>query len=675
MATLASMTVRLGIDTDQLRAGAEAARGHLTSLAKGVAGLGVGLPAIAAVTAGIGGMVAAFATAGIAAKAFQLALKPQLESIAEASTAAEAAEAAHAEVELKQAAAAKLAAKGGKAYAEALEDVKTASAAAKDADLAYQQQLDGLPPATREAAIAQKDLKDAYKDWSDSLADSTMPVMTQGIGILTKLMPILTPFVKAAAGALREFLGEVSASVSNKGLPAMAQRLADVGGKNLKSFLSGIRNIAVGIGGLIGAFTPLSDNMSGGFERATAAFAAWSKSLGKSEGFAEFVALARQGAETLGALAESAGRLLVAIAPLIGVTALLAGYLANLINSLPPWVLENLAMAIMGVVIAMRLYRIGAATAALATRLLASSTYLAIAGWTRMLVVGLAAYAQIAAAAVVSAARTAAAWVGSALAAIGTWIAAVVRAALTAVAQFALMAARAVVWAAIMAAQWLIAMGPIGWIIAAVLALVALVIANWDKVKAATLAVWGWVLNKIDSTAKGIKSALQTALTWVVTKLFALRSTVTGVFSAAGSWLVSAGKNIVTGLWTGIQSMGAWLKSTLMGWAKRLIPGPIAKALGIHSPSRVMAKQVGRWIPAGIIEGADSGQSALDAAMRQMVTVPGMRAAGQSPSSGGGPARAIVEFDFAGADSAFKTAITKIVRTSSQGSPTKAFGR
>lgn len=668
MATLASMTVRLGIDTDQLRAGAEAARGHLTTLAKGVAGLGVGLPAIAAVTAGIGGMAAAFATAGIAGKAFQLALKPQLESIAEASSAAEAAEAAHAEVELKQAKAARLAAKGGKEYKAALEDVKRASEAAKDADSAYQAQLDSLPPATRDAAVAQKGLKDAYKDWSDSLADSTMPVMTQGIGILTKLMPLLTPFVKSAAGALREFLGEVSAGVSKKGLPALAERLAEVAGKNLKSFLTGIRNIGIGIGGLIGAFTPLSDNMSGGFERGTAAFAAWGKSLGKSEGFAKFIEIAREGATIIGSLVTAILKLAIALAPLIGITVLIAVQLANLINALPPWVLENLALAIAGVVVAMRLYRIGAAATALATRLLASSTYLAIAGWTRMMAFGLVAYARIAAGAVVSAATTAGAWVGSALVSIGVWVAAVVRAAVTAVAQFVMMAARAVVWAAIMAAQWLIAMGPIGWIIAAVIGLVALIIYYWDEIKSATVRIW----NALWSRAKELTTQ---NIGNIVAFIGGLPGQIQRIFASAGTWLVNAGRNIVTGLWNGIQSMGAWLRSTLMGWARNLIPGPIAKALGIASPSRVMAKQVGRWIPAGIVEGAESGQGELDAAMRQMVTVPGMKAAGQSHTSGSGPTRAIVEFDFGGADSAFKTAITKIVRTSGQGDPKKSFGR
>ncbi|GAA3301294.1 hypothetical protein GCM10020295_44230 [Streptomyces cinereospinus] len=95
MATLASMTVRLGIDTDALREGADRAKNVLGGLGKAVAGLGVGVPAAAAVAAGVGGMAAAFASAGVAAKAFQLAVGPQMESVAEvADLAAEAEKAA-----------------------------------------------------------------------------------------------------------------------------------------------------------------------------------------------------------------------------------------------------------------------------------------------------------------------------------------------------------------------------------------------------------------------------------------------------------------------------------------------------------------------------------------------------------------------------------------------------
>ncbi|MFZ3494628.1 phage tail protein [Streptomyces sp. 5.8] len=736
MTTLASMTVRLGIDTDQLRAGAQAAQGHLTNLAKGIAGLGIGVPALAAVAAGVGALVAAFASAGVAVKAFQLAVKPQKAMMQEAAGAADNLAKAEENEARKKALADKLRKSGSDLAATAEKAYQSSRLKTKDAEAAYQRQTAGMPKATAEAALAQSRLKEAHEEWSDSLAGSTMPVYTQGLNLLRRLLPLLTPFVKAAAKAFGDFIGEIDRSTKGKGLEKFAESMAKTGGQNLKNFLGGLRNIAIGIGGIIKAFTPMSSDMSGGFASMTQGFADWGKGLSDSKGFAEFVSLAKQGAEILGTLALAVGKLLVALAPLIGITTMVAVYLAELINALPPWVLENLALAIAAVVLGMKAWRLGAAGVALANSIMASSTWLAIAGWGRMLLFGLMTYARLGAAAVASAARTAAAWLGSALAAIGTWVAAVARAAATAIVQFALMAARAIVWAATMAAQWLIAMGPIGWIILGVIALAALIYTYWDKIKAATIAAWGaiwggikWAFTQIynaflnftpvglmikhwDTIKQGAVTAWNAIIDWLskipgmiynaflnftpiglmikhwsaikqgaITKGTELVNWVRGLpgrISAAignlGSLLVDKGRDVVSGLWRGIQSMGGWLRSTLIGWAKNLIPGPIAKALGISSPSKVMAKQVGRWIPAGIIQGAESGQGALDAAMRQMVTVPGMSKAGQPTARAQPAARAVVQFDFGGADSAFKTAITKIVRTKGQGDPGTAFG-
>ncbi|MEV7582229.1 phage tail tape measure protein [Streptomyces erythrochromogenes] len=98
-----------------------------------------------------------------------------------------------------------------------------------------------------------------------------------------------------------------------------------------------------------------------------------------------------------------------------------------------------------------------------------------------------------------------------------------------------------------------------------------------------------------------------------------------------GRLLYNKGRDLVFGLWEGVKSLGGWLRDTLVGWAKSAIPGPIADALGIHSPSRLMRDEIGRWIPGGVVEGIDDEQPALDARIRSMVTVPdigSVRAAG-----------------------------------------------
>ncbi|MEU8619942.1 phage tail tape measure protein [Streptomyces sp. NPDC048623] len=103
-----------------------------------------------------------------------------------------------------------------------------------------------------------------------------------------------------------------------------------------------------------------------------------------------------------------------------------------------------------------------------------------------------------------------------------------------------------------------------------------------------------------------------------------------------GNLLGRMGGDLVRGLWNGVSQLTGWLKDKLYGWAKSAIPGPIASALGINSPSRLMRDAIGRWIPPGVVDGIDRTQHVLDARLRAMVTVPRIdtaRAAGRvSPS-------------------------------------------
>jgi hypothetical protein len=218
----------------------------------------------------------------------------------------------------------------------------------------------------------------------------------------------------------------------------------------------------------------------------------------------------------------------------------------------------------------------------------------------------------------------------------------------------------------------------------AVAGLVYLIVTYWDQIKSATLAVWDWVVQKIlwvkdaivfaflnftlpgllinywstiQSTAvswwnaivgwvKGIPGKIYNAfLNWTATGLIVkhwsaiktatavkalemvawvrgLPGRITNALGNMGSLLVGKGRDLVRGLFDGVKGMGGWLRSQLIGFAKNMIPGPIAKALGIHSPSRVMRDQIGRWIPAGIVEGVEDGAGAVDSTMRNLVSVP-----------------------------------------------------
>lgn len=508
------------------------------------------------------------------------------------------------------------------------------------AQKAYLASLEGMTPATRDSAAAFIGLKTEYAAWSDEMSASTMPVFTQGIEILRDLLPVLTPFVQSAAGAIGQFLAKVSVGVKSAGFKEWADGMAAASGPALTDFLATVKNLGVGFAGLLSAFLPVSDGMTGGLADMSAGFAAWGTGLKDSAGFAKFLDTASTGADTLALVGSAAVNLLSALSPLLGTTAMLANGLARIVNATPTPVLTALAVVLLTVKAGMLAYSVYTGIATVATNVQTSATYRAIAGWTRMMAVGLMVYVRIAGAAVVSAATTSAAWVGSALVSIGTWIAAVVRAGITAAIQFTMMAARAVAWAVVMAAQWLIAMGPIGWVIAIVIGLVVLIVANWDRIKSVTAAVWDWIWGKIKAIASAIlnfivkwniasiflrhwdriKSGAVAIVTGLVNFMAKLPGRINGAVSGLGNLLYSKGQAVVQGLWNGIQAMGGWIRSKLIGFAKSAIPGPIAKALGIASPSKVTTAQ-GRWIAQGLVVGMTGSTKQVKAASTKLADI------------------------------------------------------
>ncbi|MFI8817454.1 MULTISPECIES: phage tail tape measure protein [unclassified Streptomyces] len=238
--------------------------------------------------------------------------------------------------------------------------------------------------------------------------------------------------------------------------------------------------------------------------------------------------------------------------------------------------------------------------------------------------------------ATVSATRTVAAWVmtgASSLASAGTQVAAGARV----VGAWLLMGVQSLIQGARMAAAWVIAMGPIGWVIAALVGLGLLIWKNWDSIKKWTAQAWDWVWGKIKSIGGAIlgflikwnivsiflrhwdriKSGLAEKTLAVIGFVARLPGRINGAIIGLGSLLYGKGQNVVQGLWRGIQSMGGWIKSQIMGWARDVIPGPIAKALGIHSPARV-TKEQGRWIARGLIDGLLGSTKQIKAASARL---------------------------------------------------------
>lgn len=80
-----------------------------------------------------------------------------------------------------------------------------------------------------------------------------------------------------------------------------------------------------------------------------------------------------------------------------------------------------------------------------------------------------------------------------------------------------------------------------------------------------------------------------------------IEAIVTGIGNLMGS-ILDVGRSIVEGIWQGITNAGSWLVGKITGWFDGVV-GSVKRFLGINSPSRVFADQVGANMALGVGEG------------------------------------------------------------------------
>jgi hypothetical protein len=183
MATLSDASSKLG----------ESLKANLISLLPAAIPAAAGLASSAAVLAGQLGAV------GVAAGAYALALGPQVAAIGEALEAQEK-------------------------YEEAVAESGATSQEAIKAQMAYQRQLERMPPATREAAVAVGILKDNFKEWSDELSGDVMAPFTKGVAVANALLPKTTGLVEGASTQFDRLITLVGGAISTPGFDALTGR-------------------------------------------------------------------------------------------------------------------------------------------------------------------------------------------------------------------------------------------------------------------------------------------------------------------------------------------------------------------------------------------------------------------------------------------------------------------
>lgn len=143
------------------------------------------------------------------------------------------------------------------------------------------------------------------------------------------------------------------------------------------------------------------------------------------------------------------------------------------------------------------------------------------------------------------------------------------------VAGWVLMGAQSLIQAARMAAAWVIAMGPVGWAIAAAVAVGVAIYKNWDKIVSATKKAWSAVSGAVSGAWGKIKG-------WVTGGAAAVSGAVSGAWervkgATSSAW--EAVKSKVSGAWNAVVSTIKTKGGQAIEWVKGL-PGRIKSGLG-----------------------------------------------------------------------------------------------
>lgn len=148
--------------------------------------------------------------------------------------------------------------------------------------------------------------------------------------------------------------------------------------------------------------------------------------------------------------------------------------------------------------------------------------------------------------------------------------------------------------------------------------------------------VLGAVVVAIVAIFVGAGIAMVAAFAALLALPFLLKSGFDYVFSfLKGISLASIGTAMIDGLVSGITSAGPKVLSALTGIASSAVDG-VKNFLGIHSPSTLLADDVGENMGDGVAVGVDKSASGVEKSLEALVTPPDAPAGGGVTASGGG---------------------------------------
>jgi hypothetical protein len=497
----------------------------------------------------------------------------------------------------------------------------------------------------KKAKKAFEDMKKTYQGIVKELEKPVLEAFTKSMNILSTLLETLKPTFKGVADAMNNLMDSLKASLGTPPVKAFFDYMNKTAGPMLETTGKAIGNVFKGLGSMMVAFGPLTNDIATGFLNMTNRFAEWADGLSKSEKFQKFVDYVRENMPKVRSIFRDA---------LAGITYFFAAFgplssdmlsgLADLMARFKEWsstlstnqsfqnfiayIRENgPAMLTFIGEMARLISNLAIALAPLGSKMLEivngflnwfntlMENHPIVGKIIGFLIVMSGAFQALYP--IITVAVTMFNGFGSTLAKIFPKLIPIFTQFKAKIFQGLLMIGRqALVQGARMAAGLLLGIGPIGWIIAAVIGLVALIILKWDEIKAFTTKTWNAVATVLKTVWNDIKRA-------IAEKVVEVYSKVKEYFNKAVNFvnsidLYESGKKIIKSAIDGILSM----KNKVSG-AVNTIAGMIRDFFPFSPAKEGPLSTLHRLDFAGpVTDSIARGKGAIQGAMRGMLTVP-----------------------------------------------------
>jgi phage-related protein len=280
---------------NQISAAAQRASGTIRGLTTAIIALGPGLvPITGVLLTGILGLAAGLAAAGAGATLFGVvavnAFTPIVDVIKKMNTAQDQ-------------------------YNQAVTD-KQKETALKKLKALYE----SLDPSQRAVVDGYFKMRDAWGKFVDQFRPQIFQMAAEAMQAFTRLIPHLAPLMQNATNAIHQLQTESISTFQNPVWTKFFQNLTTGAEPAILSLGRSILNLATGFAGVLNAFFPFSNTLTGGLENLTKRFADWGAGLENNPGFKNFIAYVQENTPLvlglLGSLVKFIADLSIAAAPI-----------------------------------------------------------------------------------------------------------------------------------------------------------------------------------------------------------------------------------------------------------------------------------------------------------------------------------------------------------------------